>query len=270
MNNLSNLNRIAELLVQYGSRLIGAVLIWIIGSWFIKIFTKQIGKILDQRKLDASLKPFLKGIVNILLKVVLAVSILSMLGIEMTSFIAILGAVGLAIGMALSGTLQNFAGGVIILIIKPFRVGDVIQAQGYTGKVSEIQIFNTILKTADNRTIIIPNASLSNSAMINYSTEEKRRVDWIFGVAYGENLGRAEEIIRGLCEADSRILEEPKLFIAVAELGDSSVNFTVRAWVKAEDYWGVFFDLNRNIYDVFDKKGINIPYPQMDIHLHKN
>ena len=184
----------------------------------------------------------------------LVIAVLGMLGIEMTSFIAILGAAGLAVGMALSGTLQNFAGGVMLLIFKPFKVGDLIDAQGYTGVVSEIQIFNTILKTPDNRTIIIPNAGLSNSAMVNFSTEEQRRVDWTFGIGYGD---------------DTEIAKDPELFIAVSELADSSVNFAVRAWVNAADYWGVFFEMNEKVYKTFEKKGLNIPYPQMDVHVHQ-
>ena len=194
-----------------------------------------------------------------------------MVGIQMTSFIAILGAAGLAVGMALSGTLQNFAGGVMILIFKPFKNGDFIEAQGHTGTVSEIQIFNTILKTLDNKTIIIPNGGLANGSMTNYSTEEKRRVDWTFGVGYGDKTDDAKGLLLELMSEDSRILSDPAApFVAVSELGDSSVNFAVRAWVKAEDYWGVFFDMNEKVYNTFDKKGLSIPYPQMDVHVHKN
>ena len=201
--------------------------------WIIKIILKGIDKILSNQKIDDSLKPFLKGIFSALLKVMLVVSVLSMIGIEMTSFIAILGALGLAVGMALSGTLQNFAGSMMLLIFKPFKVGDYIEAQGYTGTVSEIQIFNTILKTVDNRTIIIPNGGLASASMINYSTEPIRRVDWTIGIAYGDDSNKAQEVIKKLCEEDSRILKDPAVYVAVAELADSSVNFTARAWVKA-------------------------------------
>jgi small conductance mechanosensitive channel len=223
---------------------------------------------LEKRKTDDSLRPFLKGIVNGLLKVLLVISVLGMLGIEMTSFIAILGAIGLAVGLALSGTLQNFAGGIMLLIFRPFKVGDVIDAQGYTGKVSEIQIFNTILKTFDNKTIIIPNGGLSTSSMTNYSAEDKRRVDWTFGIGYGDDASKAQNVIKKLCDEDSRILKDPEVFVAISELGDSSVNFAVRAWVNSEDYWGVFFDMNKKVYEVFDREGLNIPYPQMDVHVH--
>lgn len=270
MNAEKILEFVTEKALEYGPKLIGAILVWIIGSWIIKAITKSFAKLLEKRDTDASLRPFLKGMVNILLKVMLVISVLGMLGIEMTSFIAILGAAGLAVGMALSGTLQNFAGGVMILIFKPFKVGDVINAQGYTGAVSEIQIFNTILKTPDNKTIIIPNGGLSNSSMVNYSTEELRRVDWTVGIGYGDDADKARAVIQKMCDEDARILKDPAVFIGVSELADSSVNFAVRAWVNAADYWDVFFALNENVYKTFDKEGLNIPYPQMDVHVHKN
>jgi len=264
------LKQLTEIVVEYGPKLIGAIVVWIIGSWVIKLVTKSFSKMLDRHKTDASLRPFLKGLVATLLKVLLVLSVLGMMGIKMTSFIAILGAAGLAIGMALSGMLQNFAGGVMILIFKPFKAGDLIKAQGYLGKVSKIQITNTILKTLDNKTVIIPNGSLSTNSLVNYSTEEKRRVDWTFGIGYGDDVDKAKAVIRELCDDDDRILEEPEVFIAVSELADSSVNFTTRAWVKKEDYWPVFFDMNERIYKIFGKEGLNIPFPQLDLHLHKN
>lgn len=261
--------QLKELSISYAPKLVGAVAVWIIGGWILGFLLKAFDKMLDKQGTDASLKPFLKGLVGGLLKVMLVISVLGMLGIEMTSFIAILGAAGLAVGMALSGTLQNFAGGVMILIFKPFKVGDVISAQGHTGSVSEIQIFNTILKTPDNKTIIIPNGGLSTSSMVNFSTEEKRRVDWTIGIAYGDDVDKAKSVIKKLCDADARILKDPEVFIAVSELADSSVNFTVRAWVKAENYWGVFFEMNENVYKTFDKEGLSIPYPQIDVHVQK-
>jgi len=270
MNTDEILKQIIEIIVEYGPKLVGAILVWIVGSFIIKVLTKGFAKMLSKRNTDDSLKPFLIGIIGMLLKVMLVISVLGTLSIEMTSFIAILGAAGLAVGMALSGTLQNFAGGVMLLIFKPFKSGDFIEAQGYTGIVSEIQIFNTILKTPDNKTIIIPNGGLSTSAMTNYSTEEKRRVDWTIGIGYGDDVSKTELLIKRLCDEDIRILKDPEVFIAVSELADSSVNFTVRAWVNAEDYWGVYFDMNKTVYEMFGKEGLNIPYPQMDIHLHKN
>lgn len=258
-----------ELLMIYGPKLIGALVVLIIGFWFIKAISKGINRTLDKRDIDSSLKPFIKSMINILLKTLLFISVLGMVGIEMTSFIAILGAAGLAVGMALSGTLQNFAGGVMILLFKPFKVGDFIDAQGHMGSVKEIQIFNTILTTPDNKTIIIPNGGLSTSSMTNFSTEPLRRVDFTFGIGYGDSIDQAKKVLKQLADDDQRILKDPEVFIGVSALADSSVNFAVRAWVKAEDYWSVFFDMNENVYNTFNKEGINIPYPQMDVHVHK-
>jgi small conductance mechanosensitive channel len=268
--NLENYyDKIVDLVLLYGPKLVGAIIIWIVGNMVVKALTKGFAKLLIKREIDESLTPFLKGIVGTLLKVMLVITVLSTLSIEMTSFVAILGAAGLAVGMALSGTLQNFAGGVMILIFKPFKNGDLIEAQGHTGVVSEIQIFNTLLKTPDNKTIIIPNGGLSNSSMVNYSTEESRRVDWTFGIGYGDKTDDAKAVLLKLMSEDARIISDPAApFVAVSELGDSSVNFAVRAWVKAPDYWGVFFDMNEKVYNTFDKEGLNIPYPQMDVHVH--
>lgn len=262
-------NKITEIAITYAPKLVGAIIVWIIGGWVIKGLLKTFTKMLDRSKTDESLKPFLKSIINAALRVMLIISVLTMLGVEMTSFIALLGAAGLAVGMALSGTLQNFAGGVIILVIKPFKVGDVIEAQGYIGTVKEIQIFNTTLKTADNKTIIIPNGGLATSSLINYSTEENRRVEWTFGIGYGDDTEKAKVILKELCEADERILKDPETFIAISALADNSVNFVVRSWVKASDLWNVYFEMNEKVYNAFNKEGLNIPFPQMDIHLHK-
>jgi small conductance mechanosensitive channel len=270
MNTEEIINQITQMSLLYGPKLIGAIVVWIIGGWVIKAIGRGVEKGLGKSGTDPSLMPFLTGLVNGLLKVMLVITVLGMLGIEMTSFIAILGAAGLAVGMALSGTLQNFAGGVMILVFKPFKKGDVIEAQGFIGSVNEIQIFNTIMKTPDNKTIIIPNGGLSTSSMINYSTEATRRVDWTVGIAYGDDVDKAKEVIKRLCDEDSRIFKDPAVFIAVSALADSSVNFAVRAWVNAPDYWGVHFDLNEKIYKTFESEGLNIPYPQMDVHIHKD
>jgi small conductance mechanosensitive channel len=268
--NLDNLiDQIGAKVVEYGPKLIGAIVVWIIGSMIIKALVKAFNKRLDKKDTDPTLKPFLKSMISVLLKTLLIISVLSMLGVEMTSFIAILGAAGLAVGLALSGTLQNFAGGVIILLFKPFKIGDFIEAQGHTGTVKEIQIFNTIMNTLDNRTVILPNGALSTNSMINYSTEPIRRVDFTFGIGYGDSVDKAKKVLNELIDADKRILKEPVSFIGVSGLGDSSVDLTVRTWVKGEDYWDVFFDMNENVYNKFNSSGINIPYPQMDVHLHK-
>jgi small conductance mechanosensitive channel len=258
-----------DLLIHYLPWLIGAILVLIIGLWIINILSNWANKIMRKRNVDDSLRPFIKSLISIVLKVALIIAVMSMIGIEMTSFIAILGAAGLAIGMALGGTLQNFAGGVLILIFKPFRIGDFIEAQGYTGTVKEISIFSTVLNTPDNKIIIIPNGGLSTSSLVNYSKEPTRRVDWTFGIGYGDDTDKAKTVLKGLLESDTRILKDPEMFIAVSELADSSVNFVVRAWVNAEDYWGVFFDMNEKVYKTFDKEGLNIPFPQMDLHLQK-
>lgn len=273
VNNLIDtiITKGSEYLTLYGLKLVSAIIVWIIGGFIISALVKGFNKMLDKRGTDDSLKPFLKSLVGSLLKVVLVITVLSTLGIEMTSFIAILGAAGLAVGMALSGTLQNFAGGVMILIFKPFKVGDVIEAQGHTGGVKEIQIFNTILKTPDNKTIIIPNGGLSNSSMVNYSTEPKRRVDFTFGIGYGDSIEQAKELLLNILKEDSRIINDPaEPFVEVVALADSSVNFAVRAWVNSPDYWGVYFATNAKVYNEFNKAGINIPFPQMDVHVHKN
>ena len=254
--------------VEYAPKLAGAILVWIIGAMVIKLIGKGIDKMMTKRNMDESLRPFLVGMAKTLLKVMLVITILGMLGIEMTSFIAILGAVGLAIGMALSGTLQNFAGGVMILIFKPFKVGDVIDAQGYTGAVKEIQIFNTILMTPDNQKIIIPNGGLANGSMVNITTQDTRRVDWTIGIGYGDDVDKAKEVLMRMMKEDSRIHAEPAPFVAVSELADSSVNFAVRAWANTGDYWGVYFDMNEKVYKQFEGEGLNIPYPQMDVHVH--
>lgn len=258
-----------EIALIYGPKLIGAIVVWIVGSWIIKLLLSGLNKLMTKSKVDASLKPFLNSLTGMILKVMLGITVLGMLGIEMTSFVAILAAAGLAVGMALSGTLQNFAGGVMILLFKPFKVGDFIDAQGHAGTVREIQIFNTILKTGDNKTIILPNGGLSTGSMTNFSTEEKRRVDWTIGIAYGDDVDKARAVIKKMCDADARILKDPEVVIVVSALADSSVNFTVRAWVQAPDYWGVFFAMNENIYKTFAIEGLSIPFPQMDVHVHK-
>ncbi|WP_369434305.1 mechanosensitive ion channel family protein [Psychromonas sp. MME1] len=265
----SIINLGTEIVLEYGPKVIAAIVVWVVGMWVIKLLISGANKVMNKSNLDVSLKPFLASLFGMTLKVLLAITVLGMLGIEMTSFIAILAAAGLAVGMALSGTLQNFAGGVMILIFKPFKVGDVIDAQGYVGAVKEIQIFNTILKTPDNKTIILPNGGLSTGSMVNFSTEGRRRVDWTIGVAYGDDLDQARAVIRKLCDADARILKDPEVVIVVSALADSSVNFAVRAWVESSDYWGVFFDMNENVYKTFAKEGLHIPFPQMDVHVHK-
>lgn len=266
--DISNID-LTSIVMTYGPRIIFAILTLVIGLWIVKILVNVINKGLDKGEVDNALKGFLASISSVLLKILVYITALSVLGVEMTSFVAILAAAGFAIGMAMSGTLQNFAGGVMILLFKPFKVGDYIDAQGHSGSVKEIQVFNTILTTPDNKTIILPNGPLSTGAMVNYSTEPRRRVDWTIGIGYGDDVDKAYEVIEKLLAGDDRILDDPKPFIAVKELADSSVNFAVRAWVNSADYWGVYFRMNEEVYKTFEKEGLNIPYPQTDVHIHK-
>ncbi len=270
MNLDSILASAKDLLLTYGMKVLGAIIVLIIGLWIIKKLTNVIVKVMKKNNIDASLIPFLSGMINITLKVLLFISVIGMFGVEMTSFVAILGAAGLAVGMALSGTLQNFAGGVMILIFKPYKVGDFIDAQGYMGVVKEIQIFNTILTTVDNKTVIIPNGGLSTNSLTNFSTQPTRRVDFTFGIAYGDDLEKAKNIIKEIADNDSRVLKTPAPFVRMSELADSSVNITTRVWVDAPNYWDVYFDTMEAVYEAFTKQGINIPFPQMDVHMHNN
>ncbi len=266
MENLQE--NFVEFLVNYGPKVLGAIVVLIIGLWVIGSITRYIKNAFEKREMDPSLRGFLSSMIAIILKILLIISVMSMVGIAVTSFIAILGAAGLAIGLALSGTLQNFAGGVIILIFKPYKVGDFITAQGHSGTVEEIQIFVTMLKTPQNVVIIIPNSELATNSLTNYSVKPIRRADWSFGIAYGDSYDQAKEVLLKLLQEDERILKDPEPFIALGELGDSSVNITVRAWANSGDFWGVFFDMNEKVYKTFAKEGINIPFPQMDVHLH--
>jgi small conductance mechanosensitive channel len=256
-------------LSEYGLRLLGAIAVLVIGLWIIKILVRGSQRLMDKGKIDASLSSFFRSLIDITLKILLIISVMSMMGIRMTSFIALLGAAGLAVGMALSGTLQNFAGGVMILLFKPFKTGDFITAQGYSGVVKEIRIFVTVLTTPDNKTIFIPNGPLSNGSLTNFSTQPQRRVDWTFGIAYGDDFDKARQMLLDMIKEDKRILTEPAPFVALGELADSSVNLTVRVWVKASDYWGVYFDMNEKFYKNAGKFGLSIPFPQMDVHLDK-
>lgn len=255
--------------ITYGLKLLAALATLVIGLYIVKMIISFMGRMMERNDTDPSLRSFVSSLVSILLKVMVYITALGMLGVEMTSFVAIMGAAGLAVGLALSGTLQNFAGGVMILLFKPYKVGDVIEAQGYTGSVKEIQIFVTILTTPDNKTVLIPNGPLATSALINYSTQPTRRVDWTFGIGYGDDIDKAYEVINKLIAADDRILKDPEPFVALSALADSSVNIVVRAWVNAPDYWGVFFKMNEEVYRTFGNEGLSIPFPQMDVHMHK-
>ena len=262
------LAKMIDLGISVGSKILLAIVVFLVGRWIVRRLNKLLAKILEKRHVEASLSTFVKSLVNITLTLLLIIVVIGVLGIETSSFIALFASAGVAIGMALSGTLQNFAGGVMILLFKPFKVGDTIEAQGQSGTVREIQIFNTILATPDNKIIIIPNGGLSTGLMKNYSREATRRVDWEFGIAYGDDYTKAKAVIARLLDADGRVLKDPAYFIALTSLGESSVNIVVRAWVNAGDYWGVYFDMNEKVYKTCAEENLNIPFPQLDVHLH--
>lgn len=268
-NTQSYVTKAVELIMVYGPKLILAIIVLFLGLWIIKFINRMISKSLDHSKIELSLQKFLNSLVSALLKVLLFISVASMVGIATTSFVAIIGAAGLAVGLALQGSLANFAGGVLILLFKPFKVEDVIETQGYLGKVNEIKIFNTILKTFDNKTIIIPNGSISGGSITNFSTESQRRVDMTFGIGYDDDLKKAKSVLQSLVDEDSRVLKEPAPLVALSELGDSSVNFVVRVWCNSADYWNVFFDMQEKVKLTFDQEGISIPFPQRDVHLYQ-
>jgi small conductance mechanosensitive channel len=250
--------------------LVGAILILIIGWIFTGFIVRLLDRLMEKREMDISLRKFLHSLSAIALKILVVISAISTVGIETTSFVAVIGAAGLAIGLALQGSLANFAGGVLILIIKPFKVGDFIVANGEMGTVDRIQIFNTVLKTPDNVTVIIPNGGLANSTITNYSQEDKRRHDLIFGIGYGDDLKRAKEILSELLESDDRIHEDPEPVVYVDELADSSVNLRARFWCDAADYWDLNFEMRENVKIHFDSEGISIPFPQTDVHLFRD
>lgn len=259
-----------DVLVDVGVSIAVAILILIIGFWLARILSRGVERLLKVRKTDEGLITFLRSMTLTGIRIMVIISAATQLGVEMTSFVALLGAAGLAIGMAFSGTLSNLAGGVMILFFKPFKVGDFVDLGGVEGAVKEIQIFNTILTTIDNKIIIMPNGPVANGTIINYTMADKRRVDWTFGIAYGDDLKKAKGLLQSFIQDDPRILNDPESFIGLAELADSSVNITVRGWVKTEDYWPVYFDMNERVYVEFDKEGLNIPFPQLDVNLVKN
>lgn len=259
---------ILSTLTDLGINILIAAAILFIGFRLAKFFSKSIAKILEKRDSDAGLISFMRSLVLSMIRLLTVITVFTQLGIEMTSFIAILGAAGLAIGMAFSGTLSNLAGGVMILVFKPYKVGDFIEAQGETGTVSEIQIFHTILLTPDNKTIIVPNGPLSNGNLTNYSMQPTRRVDFTFGFGYGEDLKLAKETVLEIVKSHPKVMKDPEPFVRLGSLGDSSVNLTVRIWAKKEDYWDIHFYVNEKVYEKFDEvEGLSIPFPQMDVHV---
>ena len=256
-----------DYLVPLGLKILAAIVVFILGRWIIKLVKRWMANGLMSRRADATLHIFLSNLVSVLLYFILIIFIVSILGVNTSSLVALLASAGLAIGMALSGTLQNFAGGVMIILFRPFKVGDFISSQGFEGKVSEIQIFNTHLLTTDNKEVILPNGTLATGAMTVFSKQDIRRVDWVFSIAYGDDYDKAKAVLKRLCDDDSRILKSPAAMIELIKLNNSSVDITVRAWVNTADYWAVFFAMNEKVYKTFATEGLNIPFPQMDVHV---
>lgn len=252
--------------VESGKSIIIAILIYIVGKALIMLANRMLQKMLNRKHIDPTIQTFLKSLVNILLMVLLIISVVSALGINTTSFAALLASAGVAVGMALSGNLQNLAGGIVVLLFRPFKVGDYIEAQGVGGTVQEIQIFHTILNTPDNKKIYLPNGSLSSGNIVNYSKEPTRRVDFTICIDYGESIDKVREVLKEIITNDQRVLTTPQPVIALNALADSSVNIALRVWVKSEDYWAVYWETNEKIYNEFNRRGINFPFPQLTVH----
>jgi len=268
MDNFGGLSdKAMELVMSYAPKIVLAIVTLIIGLWIIGTVVKLSRKAMDHTKMDKTLVPFISNLLSWTLKVLLFISVASMVGIATTSFVAVLGAAGLAIGLALQGSLANFAGGVLILIFKPYKVGDLIEGQGHLGVVKEVQIFNTILLTPNNKRVIVPNGAMSNGSVVNYSAEGTLRVDLVIGIAYESDIPKAKELLLQMMQSDGRVLKEPAPLVAVSELADSSVNLVVRPWCSFSDYWAVYFDTTENAKKILEANGITIPFPQRDVHL---
>lgn len=266
MNYLEDVN---SMIVKYAPSVLGAIITLVIGFWLAGFMSGKIRKTMEKRSVDASLIPFITSLVNIAIKILVLLSAASMFGIEVTSFVAIFSALAFAVGLALQGNLSHMAAGIVILLFKYYKVGDFIVSQGYSGTVREIQIFNTILTTLDNRVIIIPNGSILSGPIENLSTNSERKVPMTFGIGYDDDIDKAKEVIKKVVEGCEQIDHSKEVDIFVSELADSSVNFAVRPWCKTEDYWTVYKYMQEHIKKEFDKAGIGIPFPQMDVHVHK-
>ncbi|UPT78595.1 mechanosensitive ion channel [Sulfurovum sp. XGS-02] len=266
----TGVNKYVDMAIEYGTeygiKVIGAIAIFVIGKWVANKLSAFIKKLMERGEIDTTLSAFIASVIDILLMVVVVLAAINNLGVDTTSFIAILGAAGLAIGLALQGTFGNIGAGVILILFRPFEVGNFVNVAGESGTVEAITLFNTTLLTPDNKVILIPNSAVASGNITNFSKKEERRVDFVFGIGYDDDLKLAKATLQEIIDADARILKDRASFIGVGELGDSSVNFTVRVWVKAADYWGVHFDTIEKVKLTFDEKGISIPYPQMDVH----
>lgn len=260
------IEKLIDLCIAAGKNILIAIVVYFVGRFLISLLQRLMANMLERRKVEVSIQIFLKSTVSILLNVLLIISVVGALGINTTSFAALLASAGVAIGMALSGNLQNFAGGLIILFFKPYKMGDWIEAQGVSGSVTAIQIMHTIVTTADNKVVYIPNGAMSSGVITNYSRMDTRRVEWIVGVDYGEDIDKVKGVAESLIQNDSRILKDPAPIVALHALDASSVNVTIRVWVANKDYWDVYFEMNKKIYEEFNRQGINFPFPQLTIH----
>lgn len=267
------MSKIANTLVNFSFKVLIAIAVFYIGRFIIRKINKILSNIFEKKNVDLSLSTFVLNFTQILLYFILVVTIIGILGIETSSFLALFASAGVAIGMALSGTLQNFAGGVLILILKPYRVGDYIEAQNFAGTVKAMQMFHTVITTPDNKTILIPNGALSSGSINNYSIQPMRRVDWTVSIQYGDDYENAANAIKDIINSDDRVEKDnpaQPVFVGLKELGDSAVILTVRAWTKSADYWGLFFDISQRLYAELPKKGVHFPFPQLDVHLIPN
>ncbi len=263
------MDKLIEWGALYGTKIIGAIAILVLGRIGIGIITGVIRKLMRKTKADETLAKFVVSLTKIALMTFIVIAALGTVGVQTASFVAVIGAAGLAIGFALQGSLSNFASGVMIIIFKPFQAGDYVEAGGTGGSIDAVHIFNTIMRTPDNKKVIIPNSQVTGSSITNYSAMETRRVDMVFGIGYGDDIKKAKQTLEKILTGDDRILKDPSPTVAVSELADSSVNFVVRPWVKTADYWGVYFDITEKVKITFDELGISIPFPQTDVHLHK-
>lgn len=262
-------SKIYEFAIIYGVRIVAAIVIFVVGKWVAKVISNVIEKIMTKAKVEKTLTSFVGHIIYVGLMGFVVIASLNKLGVETTSFVVIIGAAGLAVGLALQGSLSNFAAGVLLIIFKPFKVGDFIEAGGSMGTVSEVQIFNTVLNAPDNRRVIVPNAHVTGGSITNFSAIKNRRVDMVFGISYGDNMKKAKEILLEVVNSNPKVLKEPAPVIAVSELGDSSVNIVCRPWVLPDDYWAVYFDVLEKGKESLENGGITIPFPQRDIHVYE-
>lgn len=264
---------IVSMLIDWGieiaAKIAIALVIYFIGRWLIGRLVKLVNKVCEKRDVEISLQQFFKNMIKVVLYICLALTIIGILGINTTSLVAMFASASLAIGMALSGTMQNFAGGVMILLLRPYRVGDYVEAQGQAGTIKEISLFNTIITTVDNKTIYVPNSSISTGIINNYSQAATRRVDWNITISYGDDVEVARRVLIEMISSDKRVMQDPAPVVYLTSLGDSAVNISARAWVNNADYWGVFFDINERIYNELPKHGLNFPFPQISVHMEK-